>query len=160
MLVQDVDNHNFNLNQLKQVSDIALDSRDLQQLLFAVKVCKHLKSNAIAVVANFQTVGLGIGQTNRVDSCEIACKKAVDIIQGDIYKQYYQDKNTKLFLASDAFLPFADNVEIAHKFGNDSENYQQNIKVFISEIGWREFAYYLLYHFVKYQEIHSQEQEF
>ena len=117
MLVQDVDNHNFNLNQLKQVSDIALDSQDLQQLLFAVKVCKHLKSNAIAVVTNFQTLGLGIGQTNRVDSCEIACKKAVDIMRTDIYKQYYQDKNAKLFLASDAFLPFADNVEIAHKFG-------------------------------------------
>ncbi len=118
MLVQEYDHHNFNIDQLRQVGNMALDSEDLQQLLFAIKVCKHLKSNAIAVVANFQTLGLGIGQTNRVDSCEIACKKAIDIIQGDSYKkQYRQDKENKLFLASDAFLPFADNVEIAHKFG-------------------------------------------
>ncbi len=59
------------------------------------------------------------------------------------------DGTSKLspFLALGVISPLQILHQIADKFGNDSENYQQNIKVFISEIGWREFAYYLLYHF-------------
>ena len=89
-----------------------------------MNVCKHLKSNAIVVANNFQTLGLGVGQTNRVDACEIACFKAYQFIanknnielnsqvnSGDIVLQY------GAYLASDAFFPFADNIEIAGKFG-------------------------------------------
>ena len=48
-----------------------------------MKICKHIKSNAIVVVNNFQTVGIGAGQMNRVDSVEIACKKAANFMNED-----------------------------------------------------------------------------
>lgn len=77
----------------------------LEQLAFAMSVCKHVKSNAIVIAQNFQTTGVGAGQMNRVDACEIACKKAQEFKEGD------------KFLASDAFFPFADNIEIAASYG-------------------------------------------
>jgi phosphoribosylaminoimidazolecarboxamide formyltransferase/IMP cyclohydrolase len=79
-----------------------------------MKVCKHVKSNAIVVVNNFQTVGIGAGQMNRVDSVEIACKKAANFVdlEGNV-----SDKASGGILASDAFFPFADNIDIASKFG-------------------------------------------
>ena len=85
-----------------------MSDAEIEQLIFAMSVCKHVKSNAITVVQNFQTVGVGAGQMNRVDACEIACKKSLEF------------KNESLggekFLASDAFFPFADNIEIAASY--------------------------------------------
>jgi phosphoribosylaminoimidazolecarboxamide formyltransferase/IMP cyclohydrolase len=76
-------------------------------MLFAWKVCKHVKSNAIVFANEFQTVGVGAGQMNRVDSVRIAAMRAE--------KTGLELKNT--VLASDAFFPFRDNVDEAAKFG-------------------------------------------
>ncbi len=74
---------------------------------FAWKVCAHLKSNAIALVSDHQTVGLGMGQVNRVDAVEQAIGRQL--------KHHTQAKG--LVLASDAFFPFPDSIEQAHKAG-------------------------------------------
>jgi phosphoribosylaminoimidazolecarboxamide formyltransferase/IMP cyclohydrolase len=100
-------------NALPAISDLTcmsvkkLTTAQLEQLLFAFTVCKHTKSNAIVVANNYQTYGLGIGQTNRVDACQIACEKAKNMFTKDF---------SGAFLASDAFFPFADNIEIAGNY--------------------------------------------
>ncbi|MCX7779787.1 MAG: bifunctional phosphoribosylaminoimidazolecarboxamide formyltransferase/IMP cyclohydrolase, partial [Negativicutes bacterium] len=75
-----------------------------QDLLFAWKIVKHVKSNAIVLAAKGQTLGIGAGQMNRVGSAEIAIKQAGEKSRGAV-------------LASDAFFPFADTVEAAAKAG-------------------------------------------
>jgi len=80
----------------------------LDDLSFAEKVCSSLKSNAIAIVSDGQTLGLGMGQVNRVD----AVQQAVGRIQA-----HHAGKFQTLVLASDAFFPFKDSVEIAAKAG-------------------------------------------
>lgn len=112
-LIQDLDQKTIVRNDLKLVSKKSIDEEEIEQLIFAMAVCKHVKSNAIVVVQDFQTVGLGAGQTSRVDACEIACKKASEFFDGE--KNI--DKACGGFLASDAFFPFADNIEIAASFG-------------------------------------------
>lgn len=76
----------------------------MKDLLFAWKAVKHVKSNAIVLVKDGATVGVGAGQMSRVDSTEIAVRKAGDRAQGSV-------------LASDAFFPFADSIEEAAKNG-------------------------------------------
>ncbi len=112
-LVQDCDQKKFSVNDLRCVSKNFLTDKELSELVFSMTVCKHVKSNAIVVSKNFQTYGLGIGQTNRVDACEIACKRAKNFFDGN--KKI--DMAINSYLASDAFFPFADNVEIAYKYG-------------------------------------------
>ena len=75
-----------------------------QQLHFAWKVVKHVKSNAIVLAANDQTVGVGAGQMNRVGSANIAIEQAADKARGAV-------------MASDAFFPFRDTVDAAAKAG-------------------------------------------
>ena len=77
-------------------------------LLFAWKVCSHLKSNAIAVTKKGQTLGLGTGQTSRV----FAVKSALDRA-----KEFHPSEKKDLILASEAFFPFSDSIELAHKGG-------------------------------------------
>jgi phosphoribosylaminoimidazolecarboxamide formyltransferase/IMP cyclohydrolase len=103
-LVQDSDAQIISKSQLKQVSKVGVGEAELEQLVFAMRVCKHVKSNAIVIANGLQTIGMGAGQTSRVDACEIACKKAGDKAKG-------------AYLASDAFFPFADNIEIAAAYG-------------------------------------------
>ena len=105
-LVQDLDQKNITANDLTLVSEQSVDDQGVEQLVFAMNVCKYVKSNAITICNDFKTVGLGGGQTSRVDACEIACKKAQEA-----------GKAEGGFLASDAFFPFADNIEIAAKYG-------------------------------------------
>jgi phosphoribosylaminoimidazolecarboxamide formyltransferase/IMP cyclohydrolase len=112
-LIQELDQKNITKNDLKLVTKKAVNETEIEQLIFAMNVCKHVKSNAIIVVQDFQTVGIGAGQMSRVDSCEIACKKAAEFFDGE--KKI--DKAKGGFLASDAFFPFADNIEIAASFG-------------------------------------------
>jgi phosphoribosylaminoimidazolecarboxamide formyltransferase/IMP cyclohydrolase len=76
-------------------------------MLLAWKVCKHVKSNAIVFANQVQTVGVGAGQMNRVDSVRLAAMRAE--------KTELKLKGT--VLASDAFFPFRDNVDEAAKFG-------------------------------------------
>ena len=76
-------------------------------LVFAARVCAQLKSNAIVIAAGLQTLGLGMGQVNRVD----AVKHAVDRMSRQ------KIPSTGVVLASDAFFPFADSIEVAHEAG-------------------------------------------
>ena len=78
-----------------------------EELAFANIVCKHLKSNAIALVKNKQLVGKGCGQTSRIDALRQAIEKS---------KQFGFDLHGAV-LASDAFFPFSDCVKIAHEQG-------------------------------------------
>jgi len=77
---------------------------DIVNLIFAYKVCKHVKSNAIVLVANKQTVGIGAGQMNRFDSTKLALIK--------INKKI---KFKKLVAASDGFFPFTDSIKLLSK---------------------------------------------
>src|SRR6185503_12858488 len=77
---------------------------ELAALELAWLVCKHVKSNAIVLSTENQTVGVGAGQMSRVESVRIACSKAGDKTKGSV-------------LASDAFFPFPDGAEIALSHG-------------------------------------------
>ncbi|PIU21419.1 MAG: bifunctional phosphoribosylaminoimidazolecarboxamide formyltransferase/inosine monophosphate cyclohydrolase [Candidatus Diapherotrites archaeon CG08_land_8_20_14_0_20_34_12] len=104
LLVQEADNFAENENDYKIVTKEKLSKEQLQDLLFAWKVCKHVKSNAIVIAKNLATVGIGAGQTSRIGSVEIAIKKAGENVKNAV-------------LASDAFFPFRDSVDNAHKAG-------------------------------------------
>ena len=69
-------------------------------MIFAYKVAKHVKSNAIVFANNKQTLGIGAGQMSRLDSTRIAIMK---------YKDFFKNKN--FVCASDAFFPFTDNIQ-------------------------------------------------
>ncbi|MDD3727807.1 MAG: bifunctional phosphoribosylaminoimidazolecarboxamide formyltransferase/IMP cyclohydrolase [Dysgonamonadaceae bacterium] len=92
---------------LKVVTTTHPTPEETEDLLFANKMVKHLKSNAIALVKSKQLIGIGTGQTSRVDALMQAIEKA---------KQMGLDLNGAV-MASDAFFPFPDSVEIAHKAG-------------------------------------------
>lgn len=83
------------------------DARETDDLLFANKIVKHTKSNAIVLVKNRQLIGSGTGQTSRVDALKQAVEKA----------RSFGLNPEGAVMASDAFFPFADSVEIAHKAG-------------------------------------------
>ncbi len=80
---------------------------EMKDLAFAVKVCKHLKSNTIVLAKNQQLLGMGCGQTSRVDACNQAIEKA---------RKFGFDLDGAV-MASDAFFPFPDCVELADKAG-------------------------------------------
>ncbi len=98
LLVQEKDNSKLNNNSLKLVTAKKYSDKELNDLKFAWKVCKHTKSNAIIYVKDEKTIGVGAGQMSRVDSTKIAALKA---------KQFSHDLNGAV-AASDAFFPFAD----------------------------------------------------
>jgi len=98
MLVQHPDNRPLAEQDLKIVSKRQPTDAEMKALLFAWKVCKHVKSNAIVYAREGQTVGVGAGQMSRVDSCKIGAMKAILPLQGTV-------------AASDAFFPFPDGVE-------------------------------------------------
>lgn len=94
-------------DELKIVTDVAPSSEQIQAMIFANKICKHTKSNAIVLAINGQLMASGVGQTSRVDSLKQAIDKA---------KSFGFDLKDAV-LASDAFFPFSDCVEIANKVG-------------------------------------------
>jgi phosphoribosylaminoimidazolecarboxamide formyltransferase/IMP cyclohydrolase len=104
ILVQDVDVRQLDNSELKVVTKRQPTPQEREGLLFAWKVCKHVKSNAILYARNGQTVGVGAGQMSRVDSCRIGAMKAVLPLKGTV-------------AASDAFFPFPDGVEEIAKAG-------------------------------------------
>ena len=104
MLVQDADVRPLDPANLKVVSSRQPSAEEMRALLFAWKVCKHVKSNAIVYAREGQTVGVGAGQMSRVDSCKIGAMKAILPLQGTV-------------AASDAFFPFPDGVEEIAKAG-------------------------------------------
>ncbi|ANI89034.1 bifunctional phosphoribosylaminoimidazolecarboxamide formyltransferase/IMP cyclohydrolase [Arachidicoccus ginsenosidimutans] len=104
-LVQDTDKGNF--AEWKEVGGRTTTEAEQKELAFANIVCKHLKSNAIALIKDLQLVGKGCGQTSRVDALRHSIEKA---------KQFAFDLHGAV-LASDAFFPFDDCVKIAHAAG-------------------------------------------
>ena len=98
ILVQEVDARQVHESDLKVVSKRPPTMEEKRALLFAWKVCKHVKSNAILFARAGQTVGVGAGQMSRVDACKVGAMKAVLPLQGTV-------------AASDAFFPFPDGVE-------------------------------------------------
>jgi phosphoribosylaminoimidazolecarboxamide formyltransferase/IMP cyclohydrolase len=104
ILVQDADLKSLQEDDLKVVTKRPPTAGEKRALLFAWKVCKHVKSNAILYARDGQTVGVGAGQMSRVDSCRIGAMKAVLPLKGTV-------------AASDAFFPFPDGVEEIAKVG-------------------------------------------
>lgn len=104
VLVQDLDTLQVNKEELECVTEVQPTSEDLKQLMFGFNVCKHVKSNAITLVKEDMTIGIGAGQMNRVGSAKIALEQAGELSQG-------------AYLASDAFFPMSDTVELAAKYG-------------------------------------------
>lgn len=106
-LVQDVNDSVQNRRDIKVVTESAPDDEQIDDLLFANKLVKHTKSNAIVLAKNKQLIASGTGQTSRVDALKQAIEKA---------GAFNFDLNGAV-MASDAFFPFPDCVEIAHNAG-------------------------------------------
>ena len=104
VLVQDPDVHDLDANDLEVVTSSAPTEAEIESLLFAWKACKHVKSNCILLANGTQSVGIGAGQMSRVDAAIIAIRKAGEKAKGAV-------------LASDAYFPFPDGVEIAGEAG-------------------------------------------
>lgn len=100
MLVQDQDFRTSPIDEMKVVTEAKPSDEQWQDLKFALSVCKNVKSNAIVLAKDTATVGIGAGQMSRIDSVELAVKKAQSTLDGAV-------------MASDAFFPFADGVDAA-----------------------------------------------
>ena len=104
MLVQEKDRHVLSQADLKVVTNRRPSEEEIASLLFAWKIVKHVKSNAIVYARDRQLVGVGAGQMSRVDSVRLGASKAILPLEGTV-------------LASDAFFPFPDGIEEAAKVG-------------------------------------------
>ena len=109
VIEQDIDLKTDSRSDLKVVTKRAPSENEIDALLFASKICKHTKSNTIILAVNGQLLASGVGQTSRVDALRQAIEKAGTFgfnLKGSV-------------MASDAFFPFPDCVEIAHQHGID-----------------------------------------
>ena len=104
LLVQDRDAESEEREQMSVVTERAPSESEWGDLLFAWRVAKHVKSNAIVLARHLATIGVGAGQMSRVDSVRLSLEKAQSPVEGTV-------------LASDAFFPFADGPEAAVKAG-------------------------------------------
>ena len=104
ILLQEKDEKLVGKDEYKIVSKIKPNSHQLKALDFAWRVVKHVKSNAIVITREKEAVGIGAGQMSRVDAVELAIKKGGNNVKGCV-------------LASDAFFPFRDSIDIAAKAG-------------------------------------------
>ena len=104
LLVQELDNNLIHSAGWGAVTDAKPTSQQIQDMIFGLKVVKHVKSNAIVLVKNGQTIGIGAGQMNRVGAAKIAIEQAGSKAEGSV-------------LASDAFFPFRDTVDLAQQAG-------------------------------------------
>jgi len=107
VLIQDKDTHTETVDDLKVVTEKAPTDEEIEDLLFANKIVKHSKSNAIVLAKNKQMCASGVGQTSRVDALTQAIDKA---------EAFKFDLNGAV-MASDAFFPFPDCVQIASEAG-------------------------------------------
>lgn len=107
VLMQDKDLHQEKPDELKQATKKAVTTDEAEDLLFANKIVKQSKSNAIVLAKGKQLLASGVGQTSRVDALKQAIEKAGS----------FEFDLTGAVMASDAFFPFADCVEIAHQAG-------------------------------------------
>jgi phosphoribosylaminoimidazolecarboxamide formyltransferase/IMP cyclohydrolase len=109
MLIQDSDQL-LGLENLQVVTERQPTEEESNSLKFALKVCKHVKSNAIVLASGRKTVGIGAGQMSRIDSLKVAIMK-----MNDICRDRPPCLPPPLVLASDAFFPFRDVVDEAVK---------------------------------------------
>ena len=107
LLIQDNDIGIISKEDIKIVSDREPSEEEIENCLFAWKVCKFVKSNAIVYTKNFQTIGIGAGQMSRIDSAQIAASKALE--RGF--------ETNGCCMASDAFFPFRDGIDAAANIG-------------------------------------------
>ena len=107
LLIQDNDLAVISNEDLKVVSERKPSKDEIENCLFAWKVCKFVKSNAIVYTKDNQTIGIGAGQMSRIDSAQIAASKAVE--------RGFETKGCSM--ASDAFFPFRDGIDAAAKIG-------------------------------------------
>ncbi len=107
VIEQDYDVKTEGFDDLKVVTNHEPTLSEAKDLLYAIKCVKHLKSNGIALVKNRQMIGMGCGQTSRIDSLQHAINKA---------RSFGFDLNGAV-MASEAFFPFPDCVEIAYRIG-------------------------------------------
>ncbi|WP_432662857.1 bifunctional phosphoribosylaminoimidazolecarboxamide formyltransferase/IMP cyclohydrolase [Wukongibacter baidiensis] len=103
LLLQNIDSKMYK-DEPQVVTERIPTEKEMEDLVFAWKVCKHIKSNGIALAKDKQTVGIGPGQVNRIWAVENSIKQALVEVKGSV-------------MASDAFFPFADCVEAAAKAG-------------------------------------------
>ncbi len=103
-LVQELDNHVLKAEDVKVVTEKAPTAEQMKELIFAWNIVKHVKSNAIVVTKDGQSLGVGAGQMNRVGSANIAFEQAGEKCKGAV-------------LASDAFFPFRDTIDAAAAAG-------------------------------------------
>lgn len=106
-IIQDYDSFKHNESDWQRVTRLQPDEDQIQDLIFANKCVRHLKSNTIVLVKNRQLVGMGCGQTSRVDACRQAIEKAGSFgfdLKGAV-------------MASDAFFPFPDCVDLGYEAG-------------------------------------------
>ncbi len=107
LLVQDLDEPNIDQIEWKSVTKLIPTKEEINDLSFAWKIVKHIRSNAIAVAFNQQSLGIGAGQMNRIASAKIALEAAGNKSKGAV-------------LASDGFFPFDDTVKMAADYGISS----------------------------------------
>ena len=107
LLLQETDNGNVSQENLQVVTLREPSQKEIQDCLFAWKVCKFVKSNAIVYAKDNQTIGVGAGQMSRIDSAQIAASKAKE--RGF--------KTQGCVMASDAFFPFRDGIDVATSMG-------------------------------------------
>ena len=101
------DENNSLLEEIRVVTNTAPGEDEIEDLLFALRVVKHVKSNAIVIARNKQTLAIGPGQTSRIWALQNAIRNSVHPLKGSV-------------LASDAFFPFRDCVDEAAKAGVSS----------------------------------------
>ncbi len=107
LLVQDVDEPQTDQKSWKMVTKLSPTDNEIKDMAFAWKIVKHIRSNAIAIASNGQSLGIGAGQMNRVGSARIALEAAGTKSKGAV-------------LASDGFFPFDDTVKMAADYGISS----------------------------------------
>ena len=103
-IFQDKNLSKINLKNIYCVSNIKASKKTLEDLIFSLRVCKHVKSNSIVLAKNKQTIGIGAGQMSRVDATKLSLMKAGK-----------HAKNIGFVAASDAFFPFTDNLKLLIK---------------------------------------------
>ena len=107
LLIQDLDEPTIDQKEWKNVTKLIPEASEINDLCFAWKIVKHIRSNAIAVAFDQQSLGIGAGQMNRIGSAKLALEAAGDKAKGAV-------------LASDGFFPFDDTVKIAAEYGISS----------------------------------------
>ncbi|KGG13097.1 MULTISPECIES: bifunctional phosphoribosylaminoimidazolecarboxamide formyltransferase/IMP cyclohydrolase [Prochlorococcus] len=104
VILQEIDDKKINLEEWETVTKKEVSTKEYEDLEFAWKVVRHVRSNAIVIASHGQTLGIGAGQMNRVGAAKIALDAAGENAKGAV-------------LASDGFLPFDDTVHLASRYG-------------------------------------------